>query len=112
MQLAVLEPDVKVDLENYAIHYIKVSGFSSNALIKYYYGLWRVIMKRTPAAASDALSCFRFNTNIPHPDQQIYTVLDQYGRVIDSIEPSILYKFPEWYITRRTFDEPLALNVK
>lgn len=111
MKLAKVEPDLGIDLEHYAVHYIKLSGFSTNPLVSYYYGVWRVIMGRTPAAASDALSCFRFGTNIPFADQQIYTVFDQYNRIIDNIEPSILDRFPEWWIVRKTFEAPLPVEL-
>lgn len=101
------EPDLDLDLEHWAVHYIQVSGYSKNKRVNYYYGLYRVILPRSPSAASDALSCFKDMINVPNPEQQFYTVFDMYGNLIENVFPSPEYDFKGYSITRREFHKEL-----
>lgn len=107
--LVPLEPNLQLDLEKQAVHYIQISGYSDNAAVNYYYGKWRIITERAPAASSVALSCFRLSINNPSADNQLYTVFDRYGRIQNTAELISLIHLPQHQITRIEIHPPMTL---
>lgn len=93
---------MSIDLENFSVHYICISGASKDARINYYYGVWKVVMKRIPSPASAALSYLKDNLNIPNIDRQTFTVMDINKNPIDDIEPCYSYDAEDSDIVRIT----------
>lgn len=101
-----------IDLDQYTVHYIRVSGYSNTPLIKYYYGIYRVIMKAVPSAASVALTYAQNMLNIPHADKQTFTVMDRFGNVIDDVSPvTYPFSFEGATFVRRSVDDPLPIRL-
>lgn len=97
-----------LDLDKFAVHYVRVSGYSKDARVNYYYGVWKVVMRRTTSPASAALSYLRDSLNIPHADNQMFTVMDINRTPIDDLEPCYAYDAEESSITRSCIEEPLT----
>lgn len=96
-----------LNLDKFSVHYVRVSGYSKDPRVIYYYGVWKVTMRRTTSPASAALSFLKDNLNIPHMENQMFTVMDIDGNPIDDIEPCYAYDAEESSIVRSCIEEPL-----